>query len=105
MTTFFQLFWICPHQLSEINDTRVINHSILRNSGILDRPRSYLCQGKVSCPFQPKNGLDARPLQIRVFSQQSALFLAPFCDSAPSRESVNRTSVTALLRTDGSLCP
>ena len=29
-------------------------------------------------------------------------WLAPFCDSAPSRESVKRTGITALLGTDGS---
>ena len=31
------------------------------------------------------------------------LLLAPFCDSAPSRESVKRAFVSALLRADGSL--
>ena len=30
-------------------------------------------------------------------------YLAPFCDSAPSRESVKRACVSALLRVDGSL--
>ena len=29
--------------------------------------------------------------------------IAPFCDSAPSRESVKRACVSALLRVDGSL--
>ena len=41
-------------------------------------------------------------LVLEIISIAVALSVAPFCDWAPSRESVKRTGIAALLGTDGS---
>ena len=55
----------------------------------------------VGCSVGKRNTYQVLFLHSFVFFR--GLLLAPFCDSAPSRESVKRACVSALLRVDGSL--